>query len=119
MPQFPRELTGEERGALDFLLAADFPGVAELREQATATVVTGKCDCGCPTIDLSVDRDRARRAPLSERVPVESVASDETIWLLLFVQDGWLEMLELAWITDDPPEAFPPVESFAPPTTRS
>jgi hypothetical protein len=101
------------------MLAGDFPGAAELREQAAAAVAVGLCRCGCPTIYLSVDRARAQRAPVAARVSVESVAHDEMSFLLVFTDDGWLTSLELAWVTDEPPETFPPVEAYAAPRAAS
>ena len=119
MSGFPRELTAEERGALDFLLAGDFPGAGELREQAAAAIATGRCRCGCPTIDLSVDRTRAQRAPVTATVPVQSDAHDGLSFLLVFTDDGWLTLLELAWVGDEPPDGFPPVKSYASPRAAS
>ena len=50
-----RSLTGAERANLDALLAVDFPGVKALRAQAATALVSGGCDCGCPTIYLTVN----------------------------------------------------------------
>lgn len=48
-----RPLTGRERAVLDALLAVEFDGVAELREQAKSVGVIGTCGCGCPSIDFN------------------------------------------------------------------
>jgi hypothetical protein len=48
-----RELTARERAVLEALLAVDFPGVEELREQVAGAVVVDGCSCGCPSIDFS------------------------------------------------------------------
>ena len=37
---------------LDALLAVEFEGVEQLRNEATGAVVVGGCDCGCPSIDF-------------------------------------------------------------------
>jgi hypothetical protein len=42
---------------LDLLLGAEFAGVGVLREQARSVMVTGGCDCGCPTVYLQVSSD--------------------------------------------------------------
>ena len=55
--EFPRPLNDSERAALNYLLAADFPGVEELREQARVASVVGRCLCGCASVDFSVDRE--------------------------------------------------------------
>jgi hypothetical protein len=39
--EFPRPLNKSERDALNYLLATDFPGVKELREQARVASVVG------------------------------------------------------------------------------
>lgn len=52
----PRPLRAEERLMLDFVLSADFAGAEELREQAKAVLVVGRCDCGCPSVDLRAQR---------------------------------------------------------------
>jgi hypothetical protein len=114
MARLSRELTSEEQRVLDFLLACDFPGAPELREQAKVATVTGRCACGCPTIDLTVDRSKAPRASIEPRVPVEATMKDGSGFVLLFVDDGWLQALEIAWVTDERLEAFPPIEFFAP-----
>lgn len=117
MAAFPRALTERERATLDFLLAADFPGVVALREHARAAEVLGGCECGCATIDLGVPEGMPR-AELRSRVPVESVSNEPPHYeLLLFTEDGRLKMLELVWY-DDPPAEFPDVAVFQPPTAR-
>ena len=52
----PRPLNGPERSVLGTLLAPDFPGSAQLRSQMPEAMVVGVCDCGCPTVDISVPR---------------------------------------------------------------
>jgi hypothetical protein len=116
LSEFPRPLTTKERAVLDFLLSLDFPGARELRDQAEKAVVIGRCGCGCPTVDLTVD-ERAESAELADRNPVEATAANnEGLQLLLFTRHGRLESLELVWYEDGPPPAeFPALETFAPP----
>jgi hypothetical protein len=54
---WPRELLPDERHMLEVLLSRPFAGRDELREQLTAISVTGlSCECGCPSLALSVER---------------------------------------------------------------
>jgi hypothetical protein len=53
----PRPLTPAESLVLGLLLSTEFPGVEALRAQARSAVVVGRCDCGCPTIELAVPAD--------------------------------------------------------------
>ncbi len=113
-----RPLTEPEAAALNFILGADFPGVEELREQATTARVVGRCECGCPTIDLAVDQaatPAVRAAPA--RVVAEAASNDDpcVTHLLLWVEDGYLSSLEVSWI-EGPPHEFPPPQAFEPPT---
>lgn len=68
----PRPMTPTERAVLEKVLSIDFVGVEQLRGQVEAALVVGRCDCGCPTIDLAV-ADSAPKAHV-ERSPVPSVA---------------------------------------------
>jgi len=74
--EFPRPLNKSERDALNYLLAADFPGVEELREQARVASVVGRCPCGCASVDFSVDREVTRRATSYEPVPVDATTRE-------------------------------------------
>jgi len=93
-----RGLRQEELEVLDFLLDQPFPGQPELKVQLRNSLVASECDCGCPTIDLTVDRAKAPAAAVKQRIPVEAygVASDGVgIHVLLHVLDGYLEELEV------------------------
>ncbi|EOD64364.1 hypothetical protein [Amycolatopsis vancoresmycina] len=100
-----RPLTPNERTTLDTLLAADFPGAAELRAQAPTARVTSRCGCGCPTIDLEVD-ETTPSAPLKNSVAIEADAPGGG--LIVFVDDGRLSCLEYWTTADEPPAEFPP-----------
>ena len=102
-----RPLTPRERSVLDLVLTADFPGAAELRVQVRTARVTGRCACGCPTIDLAVD-DAAPVAGIDSRVAVEVDVADGG--LIVFVDEGRLSGLEYWSAADEPPAEFPPPE---------
>jgi hypothetical protein len=102
----PRPLTPNERTTLDTLLAADFPGAAELRAQAATARVTGRCGCGCPSINLVVDG----ALPVAELAddPVAFEADGPDGGLIVFAEEGRLSCLEYWSVGDEPPAAFPP-----------
>ncbi|MBE1501054.1 hypothetical protein H4696_008154 [Amycolatopsis lexingtonensis] len=104
-----RPLTRNERETLEVLLAGDFPGAAELREQATTAKVTGRCGCGCPTIELVVD-DATPAAEITDRVAVEADVPGGG--LIVFVDEGRLSGLEYWTTRDEPPTSFPPPEQI-------
>jgi hypothetical protein len=83
---------------LDHLLSVDFDGVTELRDQAKDATVTGRCECGCPSVDLAVG-PTASRSSLPRRLsPVEGrvapVGEEPPGDIILFVDGGQLSRLE-------------------------
>jgi hypothetical protein len=117
---FPRKLTRREAQVLDYILAVGDPRVEPLRRQRMSAVVTGMCGCGCASINLAVDRRRAEAAdlcsqPLSAALTDEAIAKlpepNEYFGLLLFLDEGWLSLLEIWWI-QKPPTEFPPPSAF-------
>ena len=111
-----RSLTQSEVAALDFMLSADFPGVAELRQQARTARVVGRCSCGCPSIDIAVDRTVAPPAIAVLPGAVASATSRDprVTHLTLWVDGDYLSGLELSWL-DEYPDEFPSPETFDPP----
>ena len=110
----PRDATAEEIALLKLLLPADaFPDVSIYREQAEHLKVTGKCNCGCPTVNFTVDAARAQQATFhgDPLLPVEAETGDgeDYMQLILFARHGWLESLELVYYNSNPPKAFPPL----------
>jgi hypothetical protein len=117
-----RALTPRESEVLAFLLAADDERLGPLRRQAETATVTGGCGCGCPSIDLAVDRTRTSPAtglgrPAVTTVSREAGPADEVWWLHLWVEDGWLEGIELSYI-DTPPSALPAPDVFGLPVVE-
>jgi hypothetical protein len=109
---YARTLTQTERATLLRLLPSDgFSGVDEYRAQVEQTTVAGRCPCGCPTIDLQVDRSRAPRSPVpgTPLLPVEAELGEGEDYsqLILFARDGWLESLELVYYSEVPPTELP------------
>ena len=110
-----RPLTSPERAILDFLLTAEFQGRAALRAQADHARVTGRCSCGCATVDLTVDRTAAPPAQVSKSMVAEAMSSDGEYGLLLFVDDGYLSSVEIYGNVAEPPPEFPPPSAFVEP----
>jgi hypothetical protein len=118
--EFPSPMSAAERGVLDFLLGAEFPGVEALRHQALHAEVTGLCGCGCPSFGLSIDESLAVGAETNPKTPVDvearSRSSDPPYELLLITRDGWLSYVELVTYGGElAPSAFPPMSLFGPP----
>lgn len=109
-----RSLGRDERAVLDLLLSIDFDGVARLREQASSALVAGKCDCGCPSIELTVSEEVPRAAMPHRLAPVEGVvaptADGPAGEVILFVDDGRLSYLEYVHYSDPPPSDWPAIE---------
>lgn len=107
-----RPLLSPERTALDALLAADFPGVTELRVQARTAVADGD---GL-IIELDVDPS-APTAAVSSGTPVDAFVdgAGHHGGLILYVEGGRLAALEYWWVTDEKPAEFPPAEAIGRP----
>lgn len=69
--------------------------------------VVGMCDCGCPTIHFTA-------GPNAHTI-AEAHVADSNDTLLLFVDAAdELSSLELAWVSDEPPDELPPSSSVRP-----
>jgi hypothetical protein len=112
---FPRPLTQLEQSILAKLFSVEAPDREALRSQITEATVTGRCECGCASIELSVDRSLAEPASRTWRpFPVELAGrqGERPLEVILFVDDGWISYLELVWYDEPAPPEFPPAESF-------
>lgn len=107
-----RPLHVREWEALEHLLAIDFPGVVELRQQAASV----RADGTAMIASLYVGED-VPRAAVVNRTPVQAVVDGFGYdgGLLLFVDDGRLSALEYWWVTDDMPDEFPPLSAIGQP----
>jgi hypothetical protein len=112
----PRPLSETERAVLGALLAPWFPGVEELRAQLPHATVISTCDCGCPTVDMSVP-SQVPASPVTTRgrlAPVEGtvrpVASEPVGNIILFVAEARLRSLELVSYDERAPAEWPPLE---------
>lgn len=107
-----RLLTERERAALEALLAADFPGVEALRQQAANV----RADTDGMIVGLVVE-DGSTTADVASRTPVEAVVDGGGYdgGLILFVDNGTLSALEYWWVTEDKPDEFPPLSAICRP----
>ena len=77
-------------------------------------LVTGKCDCGCPSIELTVAQEVPRSTVPHRLAPVEGVvalaADGPPGEVILLVDDGKLSYLEYVHYSDPPPSDWPAIE---------
>ena len=119
--QFPRALGDQEAAVLDWLLAHGFMDAEQLRAQAASVVVTGRCACGCASIDLDVEHTLQHTLPglaagTPSPVPVQpQIVGDDgqpVGGVLLFLEDGWLSYLEV-YSYREPIPRFPSIDRLA------
>jgi hypothetical protein len=111
-----RPLNEAERRIMAALLAPEFPGVGELRALVSHTLVLGRCDCGCPTVELLVPPDapssiattHARLAPVEGHVT--PIADEPRGDIILFLDDGRMTCLECVSHDDPPPSEWPTLD---------
>jgi hypothetical protein len=122
---FPRPLSDRERAVLNFLLGVDDSRLDPLRGQAKVAIASGRCSCGCATIDLAVDHALARSAELCSpvleaRVPSPIAGDPDGFYEVVLFLDpaGWLESLEIVFYVGDPPLEFPPPDGYEAPWLR-
>jgi hypothetical protein len=105
----PRDLSADERAALDFLLSQEFHGSAQLRRQAQIAKVASKCAC-CADIWFTFDRNNVEAANLRDSVPVTANLTDEDgmfLEVFVYTEGGYLASLEI-WRGDlQPNPNFP------------
>lgn len=102
-------LSPDAAAVLDVLL--DGPGavLGALRAQVPYVRVTGRCGCGCATVDLAVDRGAVAAAPRHSSPVVEGDCPDAEYGagVLLFTADGYLSGLEIYTSADEPITVWP------------
>ncbi|MCX5204583.1 hypothetical protein OG897_24400 [Streptomyces sp. NBC_00237] len=91
------------------LLDGPGPVLAALRAQIPHARVTGRCGCGCATVDLEVDREAVTAAPWHDRPAVEAgyPADEYGAGVLLFTAEGYLSGLEIYSASGDPVTEWP------------
>jgi hypothetical protein len=117
---YPRPLTARERDVLTALLAADFRGVARLRQQAADVQVRGKCGCGCPSIDFFDGSNDGMEAVVDAQV--RNSRTFDGLFLYTINSPGVGEVLGgIEWQGQDEttPAELPPPEDLLILSTRS
>jgi hypothetical protein len=95
------------------LLPLELPDAEELRNQIDQALVVGMCDCGCPTVDITVaslappSTVYVGRAPL----PYEGVVlGDLGGGIILFAQGGYLSSFEYYSSDEQVPHDWPALD---------
>jgi hypothetical protein len=119
MPEYPRALDSAERAMLDFMLAVDDSRFEPLRVQARTATVASKCDCGCATINLAVDRLSSPIAPGLSSAVIDArrrppYPPDDFYEMIVFCDSGWLSSLEVVWYREPIPVMPDPATLTAP-----
>ena len=118
-----RPLTRREGEILEMLLSVDAPGIEELRAQVPYVQVA-RWRCGCASFDLRVDRERAPRSSIIARPAVEAITKERddvngAFDLLLWVDDGWLDGVEIVDYVDrhgdESPDEIPTIDAWEAP----
>jgi hypothetical protein len=119
-----RPLTDREREILEMLLSVEEEGIGELRTQVSYAQAA-RWDCGCSSFDLKVDRARAPQSSISARPAVEAITKNRddvnhAFDLLLWVNDGWLDGVEIVDYLGDrhgheSPDEIPSPAAWNPP----
>ena len=113
----PRPLAPvEESVLLRYLAGSGTPGGDVLTAQIPYVTVVGGAT---PTIDLVVDADKAEPVQIDTRGPLQprmfAVGPSLEIWgeIMIWVTDGYLSGLGLAWWNDDLPRSLESVGATA------
>ncbi|MGJ5790596.1 hypothetical protein [Streptomyces griseorubiginosus] len=90
------------------LLSGSDPVSGALLAQVPHARVVGRCGCGCATVDLEVDRTAAAPAPPHDNPAVEEgYAGPHSAGVLVCTEDGYLSLLEIYSVADEPVSAWP------------
>ncbi|WP_179082381.1 hypothetical protein [Streptomyces rectiverticillatus] len=92
---------------LEALLAGPDPVISALRAQIPYTRVASGCDCGCATLDLTVDRTAVAPVPAATTPAAEAwYEVPENAGVMVFARDGYLSLLEI-YTSADPIGTWP------------
>lgn len=106
-----RPLSTTERAVTEALLLRPFPGRDELLRQLSFASVWGECECGCPTIDVSIPAEAGLPAPLADGIVAEDggeTDQGDRFDLLLWVRAGYLSTLEVVVYGVNTPNTLSP-----------
>ncbi|MFI8187058.1 hypothetical protein OG539_26290 [Actinacidiphila glaucinigra] len=81
---------------LNALLAGPDPVCSALRGQIPHARVTGRCGCGCATLDLTVDQSAVPPAPVHGNPAADAwYAVPDDAGVMAFTEGGYLSRLEI------------------------
>ncbi|MEU7565174.1 hypothetical protein AB0A99_04025 [Streptomyces fradiae] len=101
-------LPADAAATLRALLAGPDPVSGALRAQIPHARVTGRCGCGCVTLDLAVDRTAVAPAPERGNPAADAwYAMPDDAGVMVFADDGYLSSLELYSASGDPLTTWP------------
>jgi hypothetical protein len=114
-----RPLSAHEKGLAERLLR-EFapPEAAAFLSQLDHARVTGKCSCGCPTIDLTVPPEFRVENPCPHRPLADAFGrvNGKLVGIMLFHSGGLLCLLETYRLEDpsDDPFDLPAIDTIQP-----
>lgn len=114
-----RPLTSDERELAEHLLRyTGLPEAQAFISQLDHARVTGKCSCGCPTIDLTVPLEFRVDQPPVDRLIVDATGgvNGKVVGVMIFQSQGLLSLLEVYRLEDfsDDPFGLPSPETIEP-----
>jgi hypothetical protein len=114
-----RYLSDDERALAERLLRQFAPPEAVVfLPQLDHARVTGRCSCGCPTVDLTVPSEFRVASPCQERPLADAFGrvNGKLVGIMLFQTDGLLCLLETYRLEDfsDDPFGLPAIDTIQP-----
>ncbi|MFC9703642.1 hypothetical protein ACFTWD_23430 [Streptomyces sp. NPDC056943] len=101
-------LSTDATATLSALLAGPDPVSSALRAQIPYARVTGRCGCGCATVDLTVDRAAVPPAPEHGNPAADAwYAVPDDAGVMVFTEDGYISLLEIYSASSEPITAWP------------
>jgi hypothetical protein len=112
-----RPLTPEECKLAEHLLRyAGVQGAAAFIPQLIQARATGRCSCGCPTVDLSVPSELRVSYPPAKRLIADATGrvNGKVVGAMIFQDDGLLTLLEVYRLEDVSEDTFglPSIETI-------
>jgi hypothetical protein len=109
-----RSLTDKERELIHFLLDHGSRAAASYANQLPKVSVVGRCDCGCPTIELAVDGRAASPRSPSAILAEAAGRSPEgvSVLVILHAREGKIAELEIAPLGDEGEFSIPRIKDL-------
>jgi len=114
-----RPLSADERALVERLLREFSPPEAVVfLPQLDHIRVTGRCSCGCPTVDLTVPPEFRVTSPCPERPLADAMGrvNGKVVGIMLFHNGGLLCLLETYRLEDfsEDPFGLPAIDTLEP-----